>query len=158
MAVVLETFLYGCRQISFVGLNERCRRLSLRYGRVSLGCHSQLLHPSNVFGLSAKLMICLAKCEPASILAFNKSHLLRNKTSGVSANSLFETIDVHNWTESACRENQRIQDGHGTQRTITRRLTFGSSARTWSKQEMGARNMMAFISSKKGTQAAAKKK
>lgn len=33
---------------------------------------------------------------------------------------------------------------------------LGSSARTWSKQEMGARKMMAFMSSKKGTQAAVK--
>lgn len=54
--------------------------------------------------------MCFAKREPASILAFNKSHLLRNRTSGVSANSLLETIDVHSWTESACTENKSLSD------------------------------------------------
>ena len=39
-------------------------------------------------------------------MALNKSHLLRNKTRGVSANSLFETIDVHSCTESACAEDK----------------------------------------------------
>src|SRR5258708_26665103 len=46
--------------------------------------------------------------------------------------------------------------GGKTGKELTRRLTFGSSTRTWSKHEMGARKMIAFISSKKGTQAAAK--
>lgn len=36
----------------------------------------------------------------------------------------------------------------------TRRLTLVSSMSTWSKQLMGARKMIAFISSKNGTQAA----
>ena len=62
--------------------------------------------------------MCFANCEPASILALNKSHLLRNKTSGVSANSLFETIDVHSCTESACKEDKcRSEDARRTENT-----------------------------------------
>lgn len=54
--------------------------------------------------------MCFAKCAPASIFAFNRSHLLRNRTIGVSANSLFETIDVHSWTESACAEKRDMSE------------------------------------------------
>ena len=67
--------------------------------------------------------MCFAKCEPASILVLNKSHLLRNKTIGVSASSLFETIDDHNWTESACTKDKSWSEG--TRRTYeTQRNTY----------------------------------
>ena len=40
------------------------------------------------------------------------------------------------------------------EKKLTSRLTFGASAKTWSKAEMGARNIIASMLSKYGTQAA----
>jgi hypothetical protein len=80
---------------------------------------------SRSFGRSPKLRTYFASRTPALSLASKISHLFKNMTRSTFARSLLEHTDFHRRTLSS------------------RRLILRSSTRTWSKPEIGARNIIA---------------
>lgn len=83
---------------------------------------------------------------PDLSLASRISHLFRKRMSSVFLRSWFETIDLQRRMESSYiseQLHQKTNRATGTESKRTNLFTVGSSASDWSKQERGARKIIA---------------
>jgi hypothetical protein len=110
--------------------------------------HLHFAAASTVFGRSRKLRTYLLILTPACSFDLSTSTLFKNRMKSTLANNLFAQTSFHRSRLSSYTTNLISRDQVEPVYTPTSLFTDRSSASFWSKAPMGARNMIAWQSSK----------